>query len=201
MKNDIGTLGRVPWFAGGDWNRTPMQGEALWAGIGTLMVKECPTQQGGRELDWFVVAPAPGEVCCTGMMEGPCPDHIPVHLGVPRWGQVGLGLRVCKPRSIEVLGHDHKTGEDVEVAVSWSQGCPGWEQWSREAEAWLGETYGCTTRSYKGRGGIFSPPLKDGFNATRRGRNWVFSEFPTRHSVDQTNTKGLVIGWQDKKWG
>ena len=84
IKNDIGSLGRTPWIAGGDWSRTPAQAEALWAGVGTLLIKGCPTHLGGRELDWFLVAPVLGEVCCTGLMEGPCPDHTPVFLGVPR---------------------------------------------------------------------------------------------------------------------
>ena len=49
LEHDIGTLGRAPWLAGGDWSRTLEQAEALWADIGTLMIKKTSTHQGGGE--------------------------------------------------------------------------------------------------------------------------------------------------------
>ena len=33
---EIGRIGRVPWIAGGDWNRTPSEAGAWWTGVGEL---------------------------------------------------------------------------------------------------------------------------------------------------------------------
>ena len=63
-----------------------------------------------------------------------------------------LGFRVRKPRTIDVNGHDHKTHEEAKVEVSWGEGCPCWEKWNKEAEAWLCKQCGCYEERFKGRG-------------------------------------------------
>ena len=40
IREDLGGLGRVPWVAGGDWNRTPEQTGSLWSGVGSIYVKK-----------------------------------------------------------------------------------------------------------------------------------------------------------------
>ena len=63
-----------------------------------------------------------------------------------------MGYRIRKPKTIDVLGHDHRTCEDELPEVSWAEDCPTWEQWSEEAEAWLGKKYGCEDVRFKGKG-------------------------------------------------
>ena len=98
IHDEIGMLGNVPWVAGGDWNRTPKEASPWWNGVGEVCSTGQPTQQHGRELDWFVVAEGLGQRPQT-VETGPMPDHWAVVMDIPGFKDINLGMRLRRPKT------------------------------------------------------------------------------------------------------
>ena len=119
MQDEIGLLGNVPWIAGGDWNRTLAEAGKWWDGIGELCCTGQTTQQHGRELDWFVVAAGLGQQIGRTVETGPLPDHWGVVMDIPGFKDIDLGMRLRRPRVINVGTDDQRTHQLDLVHVPW----------------------------------------------------------------------------------
>ena len=106
VQDEVGRIGGTPWLAGGDWNRTPSEMEEHWAGIGAICCAGVPTQQRGRELDWWVTTKELGTNMVVGMQEAPCPDHWPVWIKMPKMGAVDMGNCIRRPKKVDVRGEE-----------------------------------------------------------------------------------------------
>ena len=111
---------------------------------------------------------------------GPCPDHWPIELWLPKWGTVDLGKRLRKPKNIAVHGVDYRDFARDTVETQWGPEGPTWEQWSQTAETWLRRTF----KSTKAEGGPLNlvprtlsvPRDENGLGCTREFREeaiWI----------------------------
>ena len=85
---------------------------------------------------------------------GPCPDHWPIELWLPKWGTVDLEKRLRKPKNIAAQGRDRRDFAMETIEPQWGPEGPTWEQWSQTAETWLRRTFNCKERVPRKRGAV-----------------------------------------------